>query len=535
MAASLISSLVKLLAVSLLFAISVSAPAQPIGPTSDWDMATDVQRVRSAFNVPGIAIAVVKDGKVLAARGFGVRKVDDDSTPVSGETLFDIAANSKAFTAAMLAMLVDEGRLDWDDPVTQHLPAYQLFDPYATREMTIRDLLSNRSGLGVGAGDLLWWPSTTFSAREIIHKLRFIPPATGFRSRYTYEYLPYIVAGQIVAEKRGKSWGDAVHQLILGPLGMTHTTTSLAEADNVANRAAPHAIVDGKLIIGKRMKMENAAAAMGITTSAVDIAKWMTLLLDRGELAPGADGKERHLYSVAQSREMWAAQTPIRINEPKPLLAGTRPLFAASGMGFELRDYRGIQLAQHGGWQFGFSSTVVLAPSEKLGIAILTNAESSPAMNALKYRLLDHYLHLPPTDWIKAYVDSATADGADEDTPILVTNKKPRPPSLPLAAYDGEYRDAWYGAATIRTAGNAQVLSFSNTPDLTGTMTHYGYDTFIVRWNERSLNADAYVTFSLHPDGSVAGMKMVPISNETDTSFDFQDLHFVPIKPVAPG
>jgi CubicO group peptidase (beta-lactamase class C family) len=261
----------------------------------------------------------------------------------------------------MLAMLVDEGRLAWDDPVTQHLPSYQLVDSCATREMTTRDLLGNLSGLGVGAGDLLWWPSSTFTAGEIIHQLRYVAPATSFRSRYTYEHLPYIVAGQIIEGKRGQSWGGAVHQRILAPVGMTHTTTSLAEAHNVADHSAPPAMVDGKLVVGKRMAMENAAAAMGISTTAGDIAKWMTLLLDRGKLAPGANGMERRLFSAAQSREMWTAQTPIRINEPKPPLAATRPHFAASGLGFELRDYRGIQLAQHGGWQFGYSSTVVLA------------------------------------------------------------------------------------------------------------------------------------------------------------------------------
>jgi CubicO group peptidase (beta-lactamase class C family) len=517
---------IKHLACAFLLAFSVGANG---APTPEYDMDADVKRVLKTFDVPGIAIAVVKDGKVLAARGFGVRKLGD-AAPVDGQTLFEIAANSKAFTAAMLAMLVDEGKLGWDDPVTKHLPDFQMYDPYVTREMTIRDLLSNRSGLGVAAGDLMWWPTSTFSTDEIIHNLRFIKPATSFRSRYTYEYLPYIVAGKIIAEKRGKPWGDAVRERILTPLGMIHTTTSLAEGAGVADQAAPHSAAGGKLAVVKRQPMENAAAAMGISTSAEDAAKWMTLLLDGGKLAvPGADGKERRLFSAAQSREMWTPQTPIRVGEPKPPLAATKANFAASGLGFELRDYKGIKLASHGGWQFGFYSTVVLAPAAKLGIAILSNAESTPAMNALKYRLLDQYLGLAPTDWIKVIGDVAAEAEAEEGTPAPTTKSAP---SLALAAYDGEYKDAWYGGATIKTVGGKHVLSFARTPDLTGELEHFRHDTFIVRWKERSLNADAYVTFSLNPDGGVERMKMAAISSETDTSFDFQDLTFIPVKPV---
>ena len=520
-----ISYPVKRLVGAFLLIVGAGAHA---APASSYDMDADVKRVRELFNVPGIAIAVVKDGKVLAARGFGVRQLGE-AAPVDGQTRFEIAANSKAFTAAMLAMLVDEGKLAWDDPVTKHLPEFQMYDPYVTREMTVRDLLSNRSGLGVAAGDLMWWPTSTFSADEIIHQLRFIPPATSFRSRYTYEYLPYIVAGKIIAKLTGKPWGDAVRERILTPLRMTHTTTSLDErvSAGAANLSAPHGKIDGKLGVVKRQPMSNAAAAMGINTSAEDLAKWMTVLLDGGQLgAPGADGQPRRLFSAAQSREMWTPQTAIRVAEPKPALAATKANFAASGLGFELRDYHGVKLAWHNGWQFGFYSTVVMAPSAKLGIAILSNAESTPAINALKYRLLDQYLGLAPADWIKVIGDVAAEAEAEEGTPAPASKGAP---SLALAAYDGEYRDAWYGGASIKTVGGKHVLSLARTPDLTGELEHFQHDTFIVRWKERSLNADAYVTFALNPAGGIERMKMAAISSETDTSFDFQDLTFIPV------
>jgi CubicO group peptidase (beta-lactamase class C family) len=493
------------------------------GAAAAYDMEADVNRVIKTFDVPGIAIAVVKDGKVMATRGFGVRKLGEPA-PVDAKTLFEIAANSKAFTSAMMAMLVDEGKLAWDDPVTKHLPDFQMYDPYVTREMTIRDLLSNRSGLGEGAGDLLWWPATDFSTEEIIHNLRFIAPAKSFRSGYVYEYLPYIVAGKIISQKMGKPWGEAVRERILAPLGMQATTTSLAENAGVIDQASPHSEIDGRLVVVKPMPTANAIGAVGINTNAEDIAKWMTLLLDGGKLAtPAADGKERRLFSAAQSREMWTSQTPIRIREPKPQLVATKANFAAYGLGFDLRDYKGMKLASHGGWQIGFYSTVVLVPSAKLGIAILTNADSTPAMNALKYRLLDQYLGLPPSDWITAVAE------ASAETP---TQEAPRAPQSPpsLASYDGEYSDPWYGGATIRAVGAKHVLTLAKTPGLTGELEHFQHDTFIVRWKERSFKADAYVTFALNPDGSIERMKIAPISNETDSSFDFQDLRFTPVK-----
>src|SRR5471032_517738 len=205
------------LAAGLLLAFSSCVYAADAVPAYNLD--ADVNTILKTFDVPGIAVAIVKDGKVVVAKGFGVRKLGAPA-PVDGRTLFEIASNSKAFTAATLAMLVDEGKLSWDDPVTKHLPGFRMYDSYVTGEMTVRDLLTHRSGLGLGAGDLLWWPTTNFSTNEIVEKLRYIKPATSFRSRYAYDNLLYIVAGQIIAAKTGKPWGEAVRERILTPLGM---------------------------------------------------------------------------------------------------------------------------------------------------------------------------------------------------------------------------------------------------------------------------------------------------------------------------
>jgi CubicO group peptidase (beta-lactamase class C family) len=512
----------------------VRAPVAAV-PDAAYNLEADVTRVMKTFDVPGIAIAVVKDGKVVAAQGFGVRKLGEPAK-VDGKTLFEIASNSKAFTAAALAMLVDEGKLAWDDPVTRHLPDFQMYDAYVTHEMTVRDLLTHRSGLGLGAGDLLWWPTTNFSSDEIIQKLRYIRPATSFRSSYAYDNLLYIVAGKIIAAKSGKSWGETVRERILKPVGMTATTTSLAENEGNPNVSNAHSKIDGKIAAVKSMPVPNAAGAVGINTNAEDIARWMTVLLDAGKVGKDANGKEVRLFSDAQSREMWTAQTPIRIMQPKPALGATRPNYSAYGLGFQLRDYQGKLVAMHGGALQGFYSRVLLVPEAKLGIAILTNAESGGALSALQYRLLDQHLGVAPTDWIRAVADvehEAHEKELARQKSASGTRAARSQPSLPRASYDGEYEDAWYGIATIRHAGGKQLLSFSRTPDLTGELEHFQHDTFIVRWKERNFNADAYVTFSLNPDGSIERMKMKPVSTETDFSYDFADLNFTPVKKKA--
>ncbi|MGZ8293027.1 MAG: serine hydrolase [Telluria sp.] len=511
------------------------APAPAVAQASAYDLAADVNRALATFDVPGIAIAIVKDGKVIAAQGFGVRKLGEPA-PVDGKTIFEIASNSKAFTAAALAMLVDEGKLAWDDPVIKHLPDFRMYDSYVTAEMTVRDLLVHRSGLGLGAGDLLWWPTTNFTTDEIIERLRYIKPATSFRNSYAYDNLLYIVAGKIIAQKAGKPWGDAVRERILKPVGMNLTTTSLAENEGNANVSSAHSKINGKAAPVKALPVSNAVGAVGINTNAEDIARWMNVLLDGGKIAGAgkdAAGKDVRLFSEAQSREMWTAQTPMKISQPKPALASTKPNFFAYGLGFQLRDYKGRMLAMHGGALQGFYSRVLLVPEEKLGIAILTNAESGGALTSLQYRLLDQYLGVAPNDWIKIIGDmekEAYEKDQAAQKKASATRAGKSKPSLPIASYDGEYQDQWYGLVTIKPVGKKRVMSFAKTPDLTGELEHFQHDTFIVRWKERNFNADAYVTFSLNPDGSIERMKMAPVSSQTDFSYDFQDLAFTPVK-----
>ena len=540
-------ALLNRLSAAILLALAGTAAAPPAladgaaastinaAPVPAFNLERDVDSALKTFDVPGIAIAIVKDGKVVATRGFGVRTLGQPA-PVDAHTLFEIASNSKAFTATALSMLVDQGRLSWDDPVTKHLPGFQMYDAYVTGQMTVRDLLTHRSGLGLGAGDLLWWPTTTFSTDDIIHQLRYVKPATSFRASYAYDNLLYIVAGKIVADKAGKPWGEAIRAQILQPLGMTDTTTSLAENAGKPDLASPHSKINDKIAVVKAMPVPNAVGAVGINTSAADIARWMMVLLDGGKMdsVPGA-AKGARLFSAARGNDMWSAQTPIGIPPQNPALASIAPNFSAYGLGFQLRDYKGMKVVLHGGALQGFYSRVVMVPQAKLGIAILTNAENSGSITALQWRILDHYLNVAPSDWIGTISRIEQGQHRDELAKVgkaADARAAESTPSLPLAAYDGHYQDPWYGEVVIKHEGQKQILSFTRTPDLTGELVHFQHDSFIVHWKARNFNADAYVTFALNPDGSIDHVKMQPVSDETDFSYDFADLLLTPVKPV---
>ncbi|MCI0573757.1 MAG: serine hydrolase [Myxococcaceae bacterium] len=474
------------------------------------------------------------DIHVVLAKGYGVRRLGE-AARVTPDTLFGIASNSKAFTAAALAMLVDEGRLQWDDRVVDHLPAFQMHDPYVTRELTIRDLLVHRSGLGLGAGDLLYFPASTFSEEEIVAKLRHIRPASSFRSRYAYDNILYLVAGEVIERVSGQSWADFVRSRIFTPLGMKASTTSVKAFRPGADVAIPHAKADGALRPIEPMSLDNNAPAGAINSSVNELSRWMLTQLARG-VVPGSGGKQR-LFSEKQSEEMWAAQTVLPITAPSPSLASLRPSFSAYGLGWSLRDYRGKKLVTHTGGLPGYVSRVLLVPELNLGIAVLTNQEARGGFEAPTWTLLDAYLGAPRTDWVAAFKTAEDERVKKADQTVgegrAARNGTSRP-SLPIERYVGTYRDAWYGEVAITQEEGKLILRFSRTPSLTGELEHWQYDTFIAHWRDRTLNADAYVSFFLKPDGAIGEMRMQPVSPLTDFSYDFQDLLFTPVSS-APG
>ncbi len=477
------------------------------------------------FEVPGMAVAIVKDSKIIVAKGYGVRKLGDP-TAVDEFTLFGIGSNTKAFTTAALAMLVDQGKLSWDDPVYQRLPGFVMYDLYASHEMTIRDLLTHRSGMGLGEGDLLFWPHSTYTREEIIYKLRFMKPASSFRSHYAYDNLLYMTSGQIIPAVTGISWDDYIRQHIFTPLGMNHSNVTNANIKPSDNVAFPHSRMEGKLQVIHFELLDNAGPAGAINSCASDMAKWVQLQLNRGKFAD----REGHLFSEQRSKEMWSPQTILPIGTYAPPLAGLKPTFADYALGWALRDYHGRKLVGHTGGVGGFVSRVMLVPEENLGIVVLTNAEEGGSFDSILYHVLDYYFQLPPTDWIAAYKsvkDTDEKEAAESMKKAEAARTADSKPSLPLEKYAGLYNDAWYGPITIRTENGGLVITFDHTPTMIGDLQPWQHDTFKAHWRDRTIE-DAFVTFALNPDGSIDNAKMAAVSPLADFSFDYQDLLLKP-------
>ncbi len=508
--------------------------AQAVANLDDFD--AYVESVRKQFDVPGIAVAIVQDGKIVLERGYGVRELGK-SAPVDANTLFAIASNTKAFTAASLSILADENKLSLDDRVIDHLPWFQMSDPYVTREMRIRDLLVHRSGLSLGAGDLLFWPATTYSTREIAERLRYVPLTGNFRSQYAYDNILYGVAQLVIEKASGQSYEQFLRSRIFGPLGMDDTrfnSDSIKPGDNVAIGHAKSDFKDLKPV--PMMSWSNVAAAGGIYSSVHDLTKWMNVQLNGGVISGEGDNAKR-LFSAKRQKEMWSIVTPIPIGDASvPELAPAMPNFLGYGEGWNLSDYRGQKLAWHtGGWP-GMVSRLTLVPSKKIGVIVLTSQEVGAAFNAVTLRALDAMLGAPKTDWVGAYAKAVAKQqgNADEDWKKHVAARDASSkPSLPLAKYVGTYRDPWYGDVVVSQGGKGLQIQFSKTAQLIGDIEHWQHDVFLVKWRDRSLNADAFLSFALTPDGAIREVRMEPVSPLTDFSFDFQDLRLAPVAKDA--
>ena len=523
MASSLFAPSVRCSMVCLSCAAVVAPPAAsqdvPIDPPAALD--DYVSQVMTAFEVPGLALAIVRNGQVVVARGYGVRQIEH-SDPVDEHTRFGIASNTKAFTATALALLVEEERLDWDAPVIRYLPWFQMWDPWVTREITVRDLLVHRSGLGLGQGDLLGWPPSDRTREEIVRAIRWLKPATSFRSAYAYDNVLYHVAALVIESVSGLTWEEFVSTRIIEPLEMSDTRVSRASTREGGNVATPHARVEGAVRPVKPFDATNTNASGGINASATDMATWMLVQLDSGRVS----GAER-LYSAGTTSELWGIVTPIPFDPPPPELAPLGRSFNGYGLGFAVRDYRGRQMVTHTGSLPGYVSRLTLIPGLDLGVVVLTNAEQGAAFESITHHVLDHYLEAPGYDWLGAYVSLGARRDSIRERELrssTVTRDTMSSPSLALDEFAGVYSDPWYGDVIVEQAGGGLAIRFTRTPALVGDLEHWQYDTFLVRWRDPEIRADAYITFDLAPDGRIQAARMVPASPAVDFSYDFQDL-----------
>lgn len=512
----------SLAAFALVASVSTSpVQAQPAMPISPEKIDTTVARAMAAFEVPGMAVGIVKDGKLIYAKGYGVREAGKPGR-VDTDTLFQIGSNTKAFTTAALAILIDEGKIGWDDKVIDHLPQFRMYDPYVTREFTIRDLLTHRSGLGLGAGDLMFVPTTDMSREEVMTGLRHLKPVSSFRTQFDYDNLLYMVAGQIIPAVTGQSWEDFVKARILDPLQMRPCAASYGRIKDRRNFASPHAVIEGKLKPIPVMNIDLVAPAGSISCNIDGMAKWLVTQLAAGKAPNG-----RTLFSAERSNEMWTMHTILPVGPRATSMDRTH--FSGYALGWVVEDRFGYKRVWHTGGVPGTLTWVSMVPELNLGVLVFTNQQSGAAMDSVGDQILDAYLGAPPRD----QVEMALASRRQRDTEAKAIEEAAAkvaatagPPSLALDAYAGRYNDPWRGDAVVRREGNRLVLKFSRTASLEGPLTPYSGNIFIVRWKDRSLDADAYVRFEQGFNGKIEGMTMQAISPATDFSFDFQDLKF---------
>jgi len=510
-------------------------------PPADLDARVErAMKSHPQYQPPGLALTIVEDGKVTWAKGYGVKKTGGKAR-IDEHTIFPMGSCGKAFTAAILALLVDDGKLAWEDKVADKLPGFRLYDPYASAELTVRDLLVHRSGLGSGAGDLLWMGDSTITRKELVHQLRYIKPAHGFRERFAYDNVLYAVAGQLVEQLSGMTWEAFVEKRIFGGLGMKDSVVNATQAMKARNHAVLHARLDGPMrglgtltalpVDPKKQEGTAVGPAGSIWSSASDIARWLQVQLGHGARPDG-----KRLFSEEQGREMW---TSVVLDDDAyaafPMLDARKPTLSGYALGWTVEDYRGHKVIQHAGFVLGGKAVVVLLPEKNIGLALMVNSEDGAPRWSLVYQLLDHYLGLPPVDWDAKYretVDFIVSKGLEglKQLPAGGGTAAGPGPSLPIAQYAGVYRDPWYGTITITPAGPAAKglrIQFDRTPSMRGALEHVRYDTFRTRLEDRNIE-DAYITFALNPDGSVDQVKMKAVSPLADFSFDYQDLLFEP-------
>ena len=518
----------RLLALPLLLSV-----ATPVWADPPADIAESVEAVRQKVGAVGVSIAIVEDGKTTLARGWGVRKLGERA-PVDGQTIFQTGSTGKGMTAAALAVLVDEGRIAWDDPVINHMPWFRMYDPWVTREITIRDLLVHRSGLGLGQGDLMFVPRTNLTRRQTAERVAYLKPKTSFRSAYAYDNILYAVAGQLIEEVSGERWEDFIRARVLRAGGMKNATSDSADRFRTPNRSWPHARLSGPLRgLGPQEALDerdelgrNGAPAGGLALSAEDMAAWLKIQLAHGALPAG-----KRLFSEKQAAEMWTPVTPMPITPLPAELRPAQPTQQAYALGWQVQDYRGHRVIQHSGGVFGSITRVVMLPDKNIGFAIMMNSEDSGMILGLTYDLLDHYLDQPAYGWVEKWENwyQARLAGGAEFLKQAKASPAKGGPSLALAGYAGRYRDPWYGDVVVGSDAKGLTIDFTSTPRMAGRLEHWQYDSFVTTFDDPAIEP-AYVTFGLDAEGKVTGVTMKAVSPIADFSWDYHDLDLKPVE-----
>jgi len=512
----------------LLLVFTIIIVSTTTAQISSTEVDSLVEYAIEKFNVAGAAVAIVKDGKIIHSKGYGVKEVNNRGK-VNKTTNFSIASNSKAFTSAAVAILVDEGKLKWDDRVIDYLPEFRMYNPYVTENFIIEDLLSHRSGLGLGAGDLMWFPDgNNFTIEDILTNYQYFEPESPFRTTFAYNNLLFMIAGELVARVSGMSWEEFVNVRILEPLNMDNSYTYQTQITNRKDLATPHATINNELIPLAHYDDLVVGAAAGIYSNVEDLSNWMLVQLNNGKYG---DSLENQLFSKASQRNMWKIQTTLNTNrDPR-----YNSHFRGYGLGWGLTDNNGSMVVSHTGGMPGMLSKTLLIPDLNLGVVVLTNTTDGGAgvFAAVTNTIADSYLGAEYKDWITIYSDYFKKHEKNGDSitkQVWKTVELANRDGIIANNYIGVYNDNWFGNIEISKVDGQMLFRSIRSPKLTGKMYYYNANTFVIKWNYNDMNADAFAIFSLDEEGKAQSIKMKGISPNIDFSFDFQDLDLQRVK-----
>ncbi len=501
--------------VFILFIIAIHAQIQ------EADLDQLITETLTTFDVPGISVGIFKDGKTVYAKGHGVRSLTTQQ-PMNANTLVGVASNSKGFTCFALAMMVDAGKLSWDDPVRKHIPEFQLYDPWVTANFTVRDLVTHRSGMGLGAGDLMFFPEgNDFTVNDIIHNVKYLEPETSFRSTFAYNNNMFIIAGEVLKRVSGLSWEDFIETKIMKPVGMVNSKASYNRVSDKSNSIDAHTRAEGKVIQIPHDWSETANAAGGIVSNVNDMLTWAQFLMNDAVTASG-----ERLLSEAQFYELWQLQTPLKVS-PNDMYDSN---FRGYGLGWFLTDVKGgYKQVYHTGGLIGTVTQFTMIPDLDLAIVVLTNQMNGMAFNTITNTIKDSYLGYEDRNWLQnygqrntnylKYNDSIKAAVYEQVNAIKGSPVLPKPEQLV-----GTYTDDWFGDIVIAHNGTNYSITCARSARLFGELVPYNATTYVAKWNDRSYDADVFVQFTFDEKGEAQSIRMSYIAPITDFSFDFHDL-----------
>jgi len=513
------------LLITNVFASTAQTSNQQMQSFDKDKVAKVIEKARATFYIPGMAVGIIHNKKVIHLQGYGIKDMDTQAK-VNKDTLFRLASTSKAFTAASLAILVDDGKINWSDKVTDYLPHFKMKDHWVTGEFTIEDLLTHKSGLVSSAGDSMLWPEPSgFSRDEIIGNLRYLTPEYSFRNKYAYSNLMYIAAGELVAKVSGMPWDEFVAARIFKPLEMHCYAGDMPES-SLHNISVPHGERHGQLfkiprngILGQALV---SAAAGGIVCNTSSMVNWLQMLLNEGKNKQG-----EVVISLEQLDNLWQSRTILPMSKEEA--ARNHGHFRTYGFAWRKNDFLGYELISHTGTISGMQAYVALIPELDLGVVLLNNGDNSGARSAVMQTILRSFIpNAQQKDWVLDYQQ----ERAEKRKEYLAKHKTPKGSGkviLTERAYTGTFADVWFGNVIIQQTAQGLRINSEKMITLQGTLEPFNDHSFVIRWDNQNAASDAFIHFGVNVSGEVTNFYLTPFKLAPGNKHEYRDTHFVKV------